>query len=174
MEQEYNWLASFQWALYLYIQLLPLQITRDLCVTITLTYSGRRNCANSCLQYYIRLHHVIIMWSDIMWSEFACPANQQPKKHNQEKKPTNLCTPQTNVSAMFDNHKILFWLLNKQQTFHILSLHNLLIMFCSLDLDVLRVQRIMGSFYLITHKSMGSEHLITWQGTVESQLHLLD
>ena len=112
--------------------------TWSLCVTITLKYSGRRNCTNSCLQYYIRLHHVI---------RVCLPSQSETKKHNQEKKPTNLCTPQTNVSAMFDNHKILFWLSNKQ-TFRILSLHNLLIVLCSLDLDVLRVQRIIGSFYL--------------------------
>ena len=29
----------------------------------------------------------------IMWSEFACPANQYPEKHNQEKMSLYLCTP---------------------------------------------------------------------------------
>ena len=38
---------------------------------------------------------------------------------------------------------------------------------CSLDFDVLRAQRIMAFFILITHKSMRSENLITW-----NNLHL--
>ena len=47
--------------------------------------------------------------------QFVCPANQHPKKkNNQEKKPTNLCAPHEflkKMSAMFDNHTILlFWL----------------------------------------------------------------
>ena len=33
---------------------------------------------------------------------------------------------------------------------------------CSLDLDVLRVQKIMGFFLLISHKSIRSENPITW------------
>ena len=39
------------------------------------------------------------------------------------------------------------------------SLLDLGFVLCSLDLDVLRVQRIVGFF---THKSTGSENLITW------------
>ena len=53
-----------------------------------------------------------------------------------------------NVSAMFDNRTILlFWLYN-EQTFCVL------LFLCSLDLDVLCIQRIMGFFILITHKSV--------------------
>ena len=33
---------------------------------------------------------------------------------------------------------------------------------CSLDLDVLRAQRIIGFFILTTHKSTRSEHPVTW------------
>ena len=37
------------------------------------------------------------------------------------------------------------------------SLHDLRFVLCSLDLDVLRAQRIIGFFILITHKSTRSE-----------------
>ena len=43
------------------------------------------------------------------------------------------------------------------------SLRYLRFVLCSLDLDVLRAQRIMGFFSLITHKSMRSENLITYR-----------
>ena len=66
------------------------------------------------------------------------------------------------VSAMFDNRTILlFWLYN-EQTFRMFSLRNLPFLLCSLDLDVLRAQRIIGVFILITHKSTGSQNPITW------------
>ena len=42
------------------------------------------------------------------------------------------------------------------------SLRDLHFVLCSRDLDVLRAQRIMGFFILITHKSTSSEHPITW------------
>ena len=42
------------------------------------------------------------------------------------------------------------------------SLRDLRFLFCSLDLDVLRAQRSMGFFILITHKSTRSESSITW------------
>ena len=42
------------------------------------------------------------------------------------------------------------------------SLRDLRFVFCSLDLDVLRAQRIMGFFIVITHKSTRSESPITW------------
>ena len=59
--------------------------------------------------------------------------------------------------SMFDNHIILFvWLQNKQ-TLHTLSLLDLHFMLCSRDLDVLRAQRIIGLFSLITHKPTWSE-----------------
>ena len=62
---------------------------------------------------------------------------------------------------MFDNHTILlFWLKNKQ-TFRMFSLRDLRFVLCSRDLDVLRAQRIMGFFDLITHKSTRSENAIT-------------
>ena len=52
------------------------------------------------------------------------------------------------VSSMFDNHTILlFWLWNKQ-TSRMFSLLNLCFVFCSLDLDVLCAQRIIGFFNL--------------------------
>ena len=67
-----------------------------------------------------------------------------------------------NVSSMFDNHTILlFWLQNKQ-TFLMFSLLDLCFFLCSLDLDVLHAQRIMGFFILITHKSTRSENPIRW------------
>ena len=43
------------------------------------------------------------------------------------------------------------------------SLRYLRFVLCSRDLDVLRAQRIMGFFSLITHKSMRSENLITYR-----------
>ena len=48
------------------------------------------------------------------------------------------------------------------------SLLDLCFVLCSLDLDVLRAQRIMGFYILITHKSTRSENPITWL----SYLHL--
>ena len=42
------------------------------------------------------------------------------------------------------------------------SLRDLRFVLCSRDLDVLRAQRIIGFFILITHKSPRSENLITW------------
>ena len=41
-------------------------------------------------------------------------------------------------------------------------LRDLRFVFCSRDLDVLRAQRIIGFFILITHKSTRSENPITW------------
>ena len=42
------------------------------------------------------------------------------------------------------------------------SLRDLRFVLCSRDLDILRAQRIMGVFILITHKSTRSENTITW------------
>ena len=42
------------------------------------------------------------------------------------------------------------------------SLLDLRFVLCSRDLDLLRAQRIMGFFILITHKSKRSENPITW------------
>ena len=53
-----------------------------------------------------------LLWGSIdqKCGTVACPANQQSES-NQEKKPTNLCAPRENVSAMFDNDTVfLFWL----------------------------------------------------------------
>ena len=66
------------------------------------------------------------------------------------------------MSAIIDNHAILlFWLKNKQ-TFHRFSLWVLHFVLCLLNLHVLRAQRGMGFFLLITHKSTRSEKPITW------------
>ena len=45
------------------------------------------------------------------------------------------------------------------------SLRDLRFVLCSRDIDVLRAQRIMGFFSLITHKSTRSESPITWTQT---------
>ena len=82
------------------------------------------------------------------------------EKHNREKSPqifAHLVYFSTNVSAMFDNHTILlFWLWNKQ-TFRMFSLRDLRFLLCSFYLDVLRAQRIIGFFILITHNPTRSE-----------------
>ena len=39
---------------------------------------------------------------------------------------------------------------------------DLCFLLCSLDLDVLRVQRVIGFFILITHKLMRLENAFTW------------
>ena len=44
-------------------------------------------------------------------------------------------------------------------------LRDLRFMLCSRDLDIIRAQRIMGFFILITHKSTRSENPITWSET---------
>ena len=76
----------------------------------------------------------------------VCP-NQYPKSTITKKKPTNLCTPRKflKLSAVFT---ILLLCLSNKQTFHMFSLRDLR---CSIELNVLRAQRIMG--FLITHKS---------------------
>ena len=43
------------------------------------------------------------------------------------------------------------------------SLRDLRFVLCSLDLNVLRAQRIIGFFILITHKSTRSDNPITWK-----------
>ena len=49
-----------------------------------------------------------------------------------------------------------------EQTFHMSWLLALGFVLCSRDVDVLRAQRIIGFFILITHKSTRSENWITW------------
>ena len=63
---------------------------------------------------------------------------------------TSWISPKKNA---FDNQTIypLFWLFNKQ-TFHMPSLRDLRFVFCSLDLDVRRAQRIIGFFILPTNQ----------------------
>ena len=61
------------------------------------------------------------------------------------------------VSAMFDKHTTLLFLLKNKETFHMFLLHDLRFVLCSRDLDVQRAQRIIGFFSLITHKSKRSE-----------------
>ena len=86
------------------------------------------------------------------------------EKHNQEKSPqtfAHLVNFSKNVSAIFYNRTILLFRLENKQTFHVFSLRDLRFVFCSRDLDILRAQRIIGS-YLITHKSTRSRNPITW------------
>ena len=45
------------------------------------------------------------------------------------------------------------------------SLRDLHLVLCSRDLNVVRAQRIIGFFILITHKSMRSENPIIWKST---------
>ena len=52
-----------------------------------------------------------------------------------------------------------YWL---NKLFHKFSLRDLHFLLCSLELDKLWVQRIMGFFILITHKLTRSDNLITW------------
>ena len=81
-----------------------------------------------------------------MWSEFACPANQHPKRAIKKKSPqsfAHLVNSSQNVPPMFDNQTILLFWLQDKQTFHMFSLRDLLFVLCSLDLDVQRAQRIM-------------------------------
>ena len=59
---------------------------------------------------------------------------------------------------MFDNHTILLFWLQNRPNFSILSLLYLCFFLYSLDLAVLRAQRIIGFFILITHKSTRSEN----------------
>ena len=101
-------------------------------------------------------------------SGVCLPSQSAVLKYNQEKTPIRLCAPREflkNVSAMFDNHTILLLWLKNKQNFHMFSLRDLRFVLCSRDLDVLRAQRIMGFFILITHKSTRSENQITWLGT---------
>ena len=89
------------------------------------------------------------------------------RKTQSRKKPTYLCESRTQTMCWptFDNHTILLFWLNKQ-TFRTLSLRNLCFVFCSRDLDVIRAQRIIGIFTLITHKSTRLEKPITWYGQI--------
>ena len=96
----------------------------------------------------------------------SLPSQSVSETQNQEKKPTNLCAPREFLKMY--NHTILsLWLQNKQ-TFRMLSLCDLRFALCSLDLRVLRAQRIMGFLILITHKSMRSENSTIWD---EVDLH---
>ena len=88
------------------------------------------------------------------WSEFACPPISI-QKHNQDEK----AHKPLRTSAMLKSQ--LFCLRNKL-TFHMFSLCDLRFVLCSRDLDVLRAQRIIGFFILITHKSTRSDNPITW------------
>ena len=88
----------------------------------------------------------------------SLPSQSESEKHNQEKKPTNLCAPR----------ELLQWcvccliIIQSLPSFTIMfSLYDLRFVFCSRDLDVLRAQRIMGFFICITHKSTRSEKPIT-------------
>ena len=95
------------------------------------------------------MHHV---------TEVCLPSQSTAKMHNHQEKKSTPREFFKIVSSMFDNHIILPF-----QTFHMFLLRDLCFMHCSLDFDVLRAQRIMGFFILITHKSTKSENLITWK-----------
>ena len=99
------------------------------------------------------------------WSELACPANQHPKS-TIKKKPTNLCAPYEFIKQMcppcliiiqscYFDYRIL------KQTFCLFSLLDLCFVLCPLDLDVLRAQRIIGSFnYPQIHQVGKSNHMV--------------
>ena len=85
----------------------------------------------------------------------------QPRK-KAHKALCTLCISQSNVSAMFNDNQILLFLLYNKQTFSILSLRDLLFVFSSLEVNILRVQRIISFFVLFTHKSTRWEDPIRW------------
>ena len=105
-----------------------------------------------------------IFWVSVvvisMWSEFACSTNQHSESIIKIKSPqtlAHLVNFSKNMSVMFDNHTIALFSLENKRTFLILSLCDLRFLLCSLDLDVLGAQRIIGFFILITHKSTRSQ-----------------
>ena len=83
------------------------------------------------------------------------PSQSASEKQSRKKSPwafAHFVNFSKNVSVTFDNHTILLFWLQNRQTFSILSLLDLCFVLCSLDLNVLRAQRIMGFLFLITHK----------------------
>ena len=86
-----------------------------------------------------------------------------PEKHSQEKKPTNLCASREFlqlclpclliIQSCYSDYRI---------NNHMFSLRDLRFVLFSRDLDVLRAQRIIGFFMLITHNSTRSKNAITW------------
>ena len=79
------------------------------------------------------------------------PSQSAPVKHNQGKKPTNLCALREFLKRMC--------LSCLRITILCVALH---FMLCSRELHVLRAQRIIG-FYLITHKPTRTENPIAWK-----------
>ena len=96
-----------------------------------------------------------------------------PKKHSQGKKSPHTFAISWISPKMYLPSLIIIqsWLLNIQ-TVHIRSLSDLRFVFCSLDLDVLCTQRIIGFFILITHKSTGLENLITWLACLYTRVNV--
>ena len=88
------------------------------------------------------------------WSEFACPPISIQKAQSRRKSPQTF--------AHLGHVKISVILSADKLTFHMFSLCDLRFVLCSRDLDVLRAQRIIGFFILITHKSTRSDNPITW------------
>ena len=89
------------------------------------------------------------------WSQFASPANQNPKSTIKKKAHRPCCVDHMCliiIKSCYCDYK---------QTFHMFSLLDLRFVFCSRDLDVLRAQRIIAVFIFITHKSTRSAILIT-------------
>ena len=97
-------------------------------------------------------HHIYIQLHKFTY-------NQHPKAQSRKKAhkplPTSwispkTCLPSLIITQSFD-HRI-----------NVFSLRDMRFLLCSLDLDVLRAQRSMGFFILITHKPTRSENPITW------------
>ena len=86
-----------------------------------------------------------LKWVFAMRSGFACPASHRPKSTIKKKKPTNLCALREFLKQGCRPCLIIIQscYFDCRQTFHMLDLRLVL---CSLDLDVLRVQRSMGFF----------------------------
>ena len=107
--------------------------------------------------------------------EFVCSANQHPKSTGKKKSPqtfVHLDLPCLIIiqSSYFDcSHALVACAASelnpgivRMQRRLIISLRDLFFVLCSRDLDILRAQRIIGFFILITHKSTWSENPMTW------------
>ena len=100
-------------------------------------------------------------WKLATWLEF-CPANQLPKSTiKKEKKPMYLCAPPKFLSVCPPRLIIIQSCYFDYRVNKPFTSSCCVIWVRSLDLDVLLAQRIMGLFYLITHKSMRSANTIT-------------
>ena len=95
------------------------------------------------------------------WSEFACSANQHPKSTvKKAHKPLRISwiSPKTCLPCLIIIQSCYFdYRINK-----LFACSRCVICVLYSVLDVLRAQRSMGFFILITHKSTRSENPITW------------